>query len=141
MTSMGERATKASPRELEHYTRLVVEACRQANVDPVFFAAILWVEAKFQHNLKSPAGACGLAQVMPTRRHSCRDLMEPAYAVRAGVANLAHWMRLHGGDALCHYNGGNVCGGGARAFERRVWAVYETMRRRVADKLRAVDET
>jgi len=141
MTAMGERVTKASPRTLAFYTQDVVEHCRTHNIDPVFFTAILWVEAKFQSNLKSPAGACGLAQVMPSRRHPCDRLMNPSYGIGVGVKALSNWIRVAGKDALCHYNGGNLCTAYSRIYERKVWAVYEQMRRHISSKRAAVDET
>lgn len=85
-------------------TRSVAE---RVGIDPDIFERQIRQESGFDPNAGSPAGALGIAQIVP-KYHPTVDPLDPY----AALAYAATWMkRLYGQygnwrDALIHYNGG-----------------------------------
>ena len=127
--SLGQAAESAgapqAPPALERlayplpYLRLLnAEACA-AGVDPLFLAALIRQESLFDPRAVSPAGATGLAQIMPstgeliaratgTSGYRQSDLQKPHLSVKFGMWYLAGQRRKFGDwmAALAAYNGG-----------------------------------
>jgi soluble lytic murein transglycosylase-like protein len=91
--------------DLVSYAR---QAAQNAGIDPDLFTRQINQESGFNPNAGSPAGARGIAQIVP-RYHPGVDVTDP-YASLDYAANLmANLVKQHGGDvrtALVAYNGG-----------------------------------
>jgi len=100
------------------YWDLILKYSRQHDLDPYLLAALMAQESTFVPDVRSPAGAVGLMQLMPaTGRvyarqlklpYSSRLLTNPEANVRMGTAYLADKLREFGGLhlALASYNAG-----------------------------------
>ncbi len=80
------------------------------NIDPSFFARLLWRESLFDPNVVSDAGAQGIAQFMPetAKRRGLVDPFDPVSAVKASAAFLSDLRTQFGnsGLAAAAYNAG-----------------------------------
>ncbi len=95
----------------------LVEAAREFGVDPWLIAAIGRQESGFTAHARSPRGAVGVLQLLPsTARGHARslglpsppDLLDPELNIRLGARELAFLLRRFGAvePALAAYNGG-----------------------------------
>jgi hypothetical protein len=79
-------------------------------VDPDLLAAVAHAESGFDTDARSPAGALGLMQLMPSTARSLGvDPMDPAQAADGAARLLAGYLRDYGGRtdlALAAYNAG-----------------------------------
>lgn len=87
------------------------KAARRARVSEALLIAIVMVESGGNHRAVSPAGAHGLAQLMPgtARRYGVEDRFNPAQNLQAGAAYLSDLLNMFEGDlvfALAAYNSG-----------------------------------
>ena len=80
------------------------------NLDPTFFARLLWRESLFDPNVVSSKGAQGIAQFMPETaiKRGLTDPFDPIAAVGASAAYLAELKKSFGnmGLAAAAYNAG-----------------------------------
>jgi soluble lytic murein transglycosylase-like protein len=93
------------------YDELITEQSRRNGVRSDLVRAVMQVESAFNPNAKSPKGAMGLMQLMPStmRQYGVRDAFNPAENVRAGVAYLRELLDRYSNDeqlALAAYNAG-----------------------------------
>lgn len=93
------------------YAALVAAAAERHGIDPKLVHAVIRAESGYHPRAQSPAGACGLMQLMPAtaRRFGVRDIWDPAQNIDGGVAYLRfllnrfdHELRL----VLAAYNAG-----------------------------------
>jgi soluble lytic murein transglycosylase-like protein len=77
---------------VDQIARLMVESGRRHGIDPIHIVAIAWHESRFRNELRSPAGACGIVQVMPREvlrgRPTCAQLRDPAVAIEWSAKEL-----------------------------------------------------
>jgi soluble lytic murein transglycosylase len=103
----------------EPYLDLVQAAAQRENLSPQFLYAVMRQESVFDPNAGSPAGACGLLQLIaPTARRLADQfhevyidgsLMVPESNIRYGAHYLAQLSRYFGGDVAlmaAAYNAG-----------------------------------
>jgi Transglycosylase SLT domain len=80
------------------------------NIDPSFFARLLWRESLFDPNVVSDKGAQGIAQFMPetAKRRGLEDPFDPVSAVKASASFLSDLRNQFGnlGLAAAAYNAG-----------------------------------
>ena len=80
------------------------------NIDPAFFARLLWRESLFDPNVVSSKGAQGIAQFMPetAKLRGLHDPFDPVSAVKASASFLADLRNQFGnlGLAAAAYNAG-----------------------------------
>ncbi|WP_371228728.1 lytic transglycosylase domain-containing protein [Roseovarius sp. 2305UL8-3] len=80
------------------------------DLDPHFFARLIWQESRFDAYALSPAGAQGIAQFMPhtAQRRGLGDSYNPAEALEHSARYLSEMARTYGslGLAAVGYNGG-----------------------------------
>jgi len=90
--------------------RVIEEAARSEELDPGFFARLLWRESLFDASAVSPAGAQGIAQFIPATaaRRGLSDPFNPAEAILASADYLKDLERRFGnlGLAAAAYNAG-----------------------------------
>jgi hypothetical protein len=101
----------------ENRSALATKICATAeqeakanNIDPSFFARLLWRESLFDPNVVSNKGAQGIAQFMPetAKRRGLADPFEPLSAVKASASFLSDLRNQFGnlGLAAAAYNAG-----------------------------------
>lgn len=96
------------------YDVLIAESARQAGIDPARFRAQLVQESGLDPEAVSPAGAIGIAQIVPKwwlGRHGLNtedDIRNPAKAIPAAAQIMADAQKQHGSwnAALVAYNAG-----------------------------------
>lgn len=99
----------ALPAAGRQWAPVVVHAAGIAGVDPVLFAALVWTESGFRPGALSPAGAIGLAQLMPaTARGLGVDPYDPLENLVGGATYLRQQLVRFGrvDHALAAYNAG-----------------------------------
>ncbi|MGE0025639.1 MAG: transglycosylase SLT domain-containing protein [Thermoleophilia bacterium] len=111
----GSAATPAAATALpdwvpERYRTLITTSATRNGLQPVLLAALLRSESGFDPNAVSPAGAQGIAQLMPgtARGLGVTDPFDPAQAVPAAARLLSGHVRSFGSVplALAAYNAG-----------------------------------
>ncbi len=91
--------------------RLVGEVASTSGLDPVLLQALVDVESSGRPHVVSPAGACGLTQLMPRTalELGVQDPFDPRENLRAGATYLQRMMARFDGRlslALAAYNAG-----------------------------------
>ena len=79
------------PPSTQPFDRLVEDAANRHGLDPKLLHALVAVESSYQSRAVSPAGAAGLAQLMPGTAADLgvRDRFDPADNLNGGAAYLA----------------------------------------------------
>lgn len=109
-TSTGTPA-KATPDGAGRYDALIRRHASNYGVRADLVRAVIQVESGFNPRARSPKGAVGLMQLMPTTAAALgvADRYDPAENIRGGVAYLSHLLRQYEGNeelALAAYNAG-----------------------------------
>jgi soluble lytic murein transglycosylase len=102
-----------------HYEAIIQGHAKHYNLDPALLAAVIYQESKFRADARSPSGAIGLMQLLPSTaqgiadhtggtRYRESDLYDPEINVRYGAWYLRHLMDKYGSErlALAAYNAG-----------------------------------
>jgi soluble lytic murein transglycosylase-like protein len=89
----------------------ITAAAQRNGIDPALLAGLIKQESGFNPNARSPAGAQGLAQLMPGTAAGLgvTNPLDPAQAVEGGAKYLKQQLDRFGGDtarALAAYNAG-----------------------------------
>jgi soluble lytic murein transglycosylase-like protein len=106
------RATRYAPSQRGRaFDDLISEHARRHGVRADLVRAVVQVESAFNPMARSPKGALGLMQLMPStiRQFSVRNPFDPADNVRAGVAYLRELLDRYENNeelALAAYNAG-----------------------------------
>jgi soluble lytic murein transglycosylase-like protein len=110
------KAQKATPDlsilQSTPYGELIAAAAQTHGVDPLLVRALIEVESKYRPRARSPKGAMGLMQLMPSvaREYNVRNAYDPKSNIMAGVQKLKSLIDEWGGDiksALAAYNAGS----------------------------------
>ena len=92
------------------YAAKVQELSLRYDLSPSLIEALVWQESRWRENAVSPAGARGLAQLMPgTARYLGVDPDDPEANLEGGVRYLREQLNTFDGDlekALAAYNAG-----------------------------------
>jgi soluble lytic murein transglycosylase-like protein len=92
------------------YAALIEQLAETHQISPVLLEALVWQESRWRHTAVSPAGAIGLAQLMPgTARDLGVNPLDPAANLAGGARYLRQQLDRFGGDierALAAYNAG-----------------------------------
>ena len=92
-------------------------------IDPFIYSSLIYYESRWEPNLKSHAGACGLSQVLHkyVKGVSCKDLFDPKSSMLYGAKNLSYWKKYKKGSiskALKCYSTGYKCS--YSSYSRRI---------------------
>jgi soluble lytic murein transglycosylase-like protein len=93
------------------YASEITAAAKASGVDPALLAGLIKQESGFNPTAGSPAGARGLAQLMPGTAAGLgvTDVLDPVQSINGGAKYLAQQLKTFGGDvakALAAYNAG-----------------------------------
>jgi soluble lytic murein transglycosylase-like protein len=100
-------ASTSGPHEWQAH---VSHLAAKYDISPRLLEAVVWQESRWRHTATSPAGAYGLAQLMPgTARDLGVDRTDPRQNLEGGARYLRMQLDAFGGDlekALAAYNAG-----------------------------------
>lgn len=107
----AEPESAAPPRRNPHIDpeleTMITAVAEEHGVDANLVMGIIKVESGFNPKAKSPAGACGLMQLMPgtARKMGAKNIFDPAENLQAGVKYFKHLLDKFGGvpEALAAY--------------------------------------
>lgn len=107
----GVARTAPSTQRIGEYDDLIVEHASRHDLQPDFVRAVIQAESAFNPLARSPKGAMGLMQLMPSTAAQYRvaNAYDPSENIRAGVAYLKSLLTRFGNDvslALAAYNAG-----------------------------------
>ncbi len=105
----GSEWMTALPEKGQPWAQDIAAAARQHNLDPRLMAALVWSESGFNASVTSPAGAIGLAQLMPgTAEGLGVDPWNPQENLEGGARYLKTQLDRFGTPelALAAYNAG-----------------------------------
>jgi soluble lytic murein transglycosylase-like protein len=105
--SLTEVGKPAGPAQWQSY---VADVAAKYEISPALLEAVVWQESRWNAAAVSPAGARGLAQLMPaTARQMGVDTRDPGANLEGGARYLRHQLDAFSGDlekALAAYNAG-----------------------------------
>jgi len=109
-TSTVPRSSGSATSLSGPYSGLFTAAGRKHGVDPALLSAVAKAESGYRADARSPAGALGLMQLMPSTARSLKvDPLSPAQAVDGAARLLSGYLKAHPGRvdlALASYNAG-----------------------------------
>jgi len=113
----------------ERFRARIGELAARYDLSPALLEAVVWQESRWNPAARSPAGAQGLAQLMPgTARTMGVDALDPLANLEGGARYLRLQLDSFGGDlekALAAYNAGPLrvarAGGIPRIAETRAY--------------------
>ena len=93
------------------YGEIIDSVAEAQGVNPLLVRALIQVESKFRPTARSPKGAMGLMQLMPStaREYNVRNPFEPKANIEAGIKHLKSLLDRFGSRmelALAAYNAG-----------------------------------
>ncbi|HEX2559666.1 lytic transglycosylase domain-containing protein [Phenylobacterium sp.] len=109
-TARAQAEIDRVPEPLQPFAAQVADAAARHGLDPKLLHALVLVESAYNPQAVSPAGAAGLAQLMPATgaELGVADRFDPAQSLEGGAAYLARQV-VRFGDlrlALAAYNAG-----------------------------------
>ncbi len=110
-TGYGVAKPTAGTRRGTEFDDLIAEHATRHSLQPDFVRAVIQAESAFNPRARSPKGAMGLMQLMPSTaaEYQVANAYDPAENIRAGVAYLKSLLTRFGDDvslALAAYNAG-----------------------------------
>src|SRR5262245_44523665 len=102
----------SSPRHVVHsvpthphvhttpYDMFIEQAAKETHLDPRLIKAVIVAESQFHVHEISPAGACGLMQLMPHTAQllAVKDIFDPEENIRAGARHLRYLLNRFSND-------------------------------------------
>ena len=139
IASSGVFGIGGKDRACKH-SRQVVEASSKYKLDPYLLTALIQVESNWKSHVVSPAGACGLTQVVHKySKYNCKQLKNPKISIWEGARKLNYWIYKYGKGnlkiGLCGYNAGFRCKGKSAiksglTYARKVVTMSNRLKRR-----------
>lgn len=113
---VGAEHDATFPVESTPYGDIIAALSEAHGVDPMLVKALIQVESNYKPRARSPKGAMGLMQLMPStaREYKVRNPFDPRANIEAGVKHLKSLIDRFGVElALAAYNAGE---GAVRKF-------------------------
>ena len=139
IASSGVFGIGGKDRACKH-SRQVVKASSKYKLDPYLLTALIQVESNWKSHVVSPAGACGLTQVVHKySKYNCKQLKNPKISIWEGARKLNYWIYKYGKGnlkiGLCGYNAGFRCKGKSAiksglTYARKVVTMSNRLKRR-----------
>ena len=139
IASSGVFGIGGKDRACKH-SRQVVEASSKYKLDPYLLTALIQIESNWKSHVVSPAGACGLTQVVHKySKYNCKQLKNPKISIWEGAKKLNYWIYKYGKGnlkiGLCGYNAGFRCKGKSAiksglTYARKVVTISNRLKRR-----------
>jgi len=135
--------TVTNARVPDAYAAKVAELAARYDLSPALIEAVVWQESRWHAGAVSPAGARGLAQLMPgTARQLGVDPDDPLANLEGGARYLRAQLDRFGGDiekALAAYNAGpgRVASAGAVPAIRETQSYVASVMGRLTDTVRS----
>jgi soluble lytic murein transglycosylase-like protein len=141
-TASGQRYDERLLAKSSIYDPIIEKAAAAQAIEPNLLRAVIVVESGFNARARSPKGAMGLMQLMPStaQRFGALDLYDPRQNVLAGATYLKFLMTRFGNNvrlALAAYNAGEEAvqrSGGqippfseTQAYVPRVLGIYQKL--------------
>jgi len=114
--------TDSSSRRACSYVPTIIAEAEKNDIEPSLLAAVIMAESSFVPWVTSPAGACGLTQVIPrwtggpetkNRKYTCEQLKNPKVSIKVGAQILSYNIRVYAkgnvNKGLCFYSTGTIC--------------------------------
>jgi soluble lytic murein transglycosylase-like protein len=77
-------------------SHLVMKHSSDYDIDPFIISSIIWHESRWNNEVVSSAGACGLTQVMPGfEKVKCKELFDPDTAIMFSAKILRIYKNMH----------------------------------------------
>lgn len=113
---------KAPPRPRSWYVNRARQYARGAGIDENIFVRQISQESGFNPSARSPAGAIGIAQIVP-KWHPGVDPTNPDASLRYAATHMANLHKRYGNyeDALSVYNSGRPFSEGRKIGETRAY--------------------
>src|SRR6476661_7285610 len=110
-TAYGVAKPTTGTRRVTEFDDLIAEHATRHSLQPDFVRAVIQAESAFNPRARSPKGAMGLMQLMPSTaaEYQVANAYDPAENIRAGVAYLKSLLTRFDNDvslALAAYNAG-----------------------------------
>ena len=105
------RTTHVNPAYRKQYASLIAEVAQENKLSPALLHAVITVESGYNPRARSPKGASGLMQLMPStaKRYGVRDIWDPRENLRGGARYLSDLLAMFNNNlslALAAYNAG-----------------------------------
>jgi hypothetical protein len=101
--------TQSAVLDSTPYGEIIASMSEAHGVDPLLVRALIQVESNYQPRARSPRGAMGLMQLMPStaREYKVRNPFDPRANIEAGIKHLKSLIDRFGVEiALAAYNAG-----------------------------------
>ena len=105
----GQEVSGGAPLESTPYGEIIAAVSQAHGVDPMLVRALIQVESNYKARARSPRGAMGLMQLMPStaREYRVRNPFDPRSNIEAGIKHLKTLIDRFGIElALAAYNAG-----------------------------------
>jgi soluble lytic murein transglycosylase-like protein len=105
----GQELSGSAPLESTPYGEIIAAVSQAHGVDPMLVRALIQVESNYKARARSPRGAMGLMQLMPStaREYRVRNPFDPRSNIEAGIKHLKTLIDRFGIElALAAYNAG-----------------------------------
>ena len=118
-----QTAYSVSPNTANRLSPMIVRSAEQNDVSPLLLAAVIRQESNYNSVARSPTGAVGLTQIIPSHwRQSCPgNLYDESVNINCGAHVLASYYKSAGSwsKAVAYYNVGPT------GYERSFWTRHK----------------
>ncbi|WP_111896065.1 lytic transglycosylase domain-containing protein [Acinetobacter sp. MB5] len=110
LSSGLQKAYTVSPAKAQRLSPLIIQSADQYQVPPLLVAALIRQESNYNSAARSPTGAVGLTQIIPSywRGQCTGNLFDEATNIQCSTYILSHYHALSGSwfKATAYYNVG-----------------------------------